>query len=148
MQPLKYLTQLRSKVQPVLYKQQLSKLIDATRIDRIQVLLNIKVSQWQYYRHWLILVFITEVLMLVFNGFLAEIYILIAVLFLGGFVLRLLRLYPGEAEPLYLDLSAVVLAGLFSFLAALWLDSNLRFMLILCSSVIIVPHFVFIAQNK
>lgn len=105
-------------------------------------------SPWSYYRHWLILIVIAEAVMLIFNMRLVEIYSGIAALFAIGFLLRLLKIYPGQWEPLVLDLSAVVLAGAFAF-AAQWLDASAwRFSLILCSSLIVLPHFVYIANEK
>lgn len=109
---------------------------------------DIKDSQWAYYRHWLILIVVTEALMLVFSGHLVEIYLAVAVVFAVGFLLRVFKLYPGQWEPLSLDLSAAVLALAF-VLAARWLGASpWRFLLILCSSLIVFPHFVFIAREK
>src|SRR3989338_3631161 len=126
-----------SKARQVIYK----------LLDKIPEKFDIKASQWRYYRRWLALSLAAEFLMLVLNGFLAEMYILISVLFLGGFVLRLLQLYPGEREPLYLDLSAVIIAGLFSFLAGLLIGSGWRSLLIGGSSLIILPRLIYIAQE-
>ena len=86
--------------------------------------------------------------MLVFNYFLFKIYMAIAVLFFGGFLLRVLRLYPGKREPLILDFSAVMLAVGFALIARTLDESHWRFLLILCSSLIIVPHFIYIALEK
>ncbi|MFH1359565.1 MAG: hypothetical protein ABIJ41_00815 [Candidatus Omnitrophota bacterium] len=105
-------------------------------------------SQWRYVRHWLICVIVAETIMLFFNRFLVQAYILIAVLFLIGFLLRLFKFYPGEPKPLILDFSTVLLALAFA-LAAQCLDLSLgRFILIFCSSAIIAPHFIYIYKNK
>ena len=55
-------------------------------------------SQWRYYRFWLCALVIAEGLMLVLNRDLFAIYLIIAFLFLVGFLLRLVHLYPGEDE--------------------------------------------------
>ena len=86
--------------------------------------------------------------MLVRNHELVFFYRLIAVLFFGGWLLRVFRLYPGQSEPLILDFSGAVLAAGFSLMAA-WLGSSVwRFLLIPCSSVIIIPHLIYIYQEK
>ena len=116
--------------------------------QNVQRLSGISQSQWGYYRHWLILVVGVEAVMLVLNTRLFEIYGIIAGLFAVGFLLRCLHVYPGEEEPLILDFSAVVLAVGYACLAR-WLgESAWRFLLILCSSGIIVPHFIYIAREK
>jgi len=86
--------------------------------------------------------------MFICNRYLFEIYMVIAALFLGGFLLRVVKLYPGESEPLILDFSAVVLAVGFALAARSLDESGWRFLLILCSSPIIVPHFIYIALKK
>jgi len=139
MQPLvQQAQQALNKVQQAIYK----------LLDKIPQKFDIKASQWRYYRHWLALSIVTEITMLIFNGFLTEIYILISILFLGGFILRLLQLYPGEREPLYLDLSAVVIAGLFSFFAGLLIGSGWCFFLIPLSTLILLPHLMYISKEK
>jgi len=105
-------------------------------------------SQWRYYRFWLIALLLAEGTMLCANKHLFEIYLVIALLFLCGFILRVLRLYPGESEPLILDCSAVVLALGYAFLGFAIKDSIWRFLLILCSSTIIMPHLIFIAKEN
>lgn len=113
-----------------------------------KILPDIRESQWYYYRHWLKIALTAEAVMLVFNHSLFEIYCLIAVLFLIGFLLRILGLYPGQREPFILDFSAVVLSLVYSFLAR-WLgDCGWRFLLIFCSSGILIPHFIYIAWEK
>jgi hypothetical protein len=108
----------------------------------------VKETHWRYYRFWLSAIFLVETLMLILNHALVPIYFLIAGVFLIGFLLRVFRLYPGEAEPLILDFSGMVIAVIFAYLAQ-WLgDSPGRFLLIFCSSAIIVPHFIYIALKK
>ena len=105
-------------------------------------------SQWRYIRHWLVLIIGAETLMCVFNRYLVEAYVIIALLFFCGFALRLFNLYPGESEPLDLDVSGVALAMSFALVARLTEISGLRFLLIGCSSLIILPHFLYIIREK
>jgi len=105
-------------------------------------------SQWPYFKFWLFSLLAAESIMLILNGMLFEIYIIIAVLFLCGFLLRIFHLYPGQKEPLILDLSAVIMAVLYSLLAERVGESLWRFLLILSSSLIIFPHLVYIAREK
>ena len=105
-------------------------------------------SQGRYYRFWLCALLFTEGLMLIFNKHLFFIYLVIAVLFLGGFLLRLFHLYPGDHEPLFLDFFAFVAAVCFAFVGECLVGSLWRYLLILCSSVILIPHFIFITQHK
>jgi len=110
--------------------------------------LGIPEGQWRYLRHWLILILITEVLMVIFNHYLSFIYLIIGMLFFGGFVLRVFRKYPGEDEPLILDFSALCLSLCYVILASFLEYSLWRFLLIFCSSGIIVPHLIYIINEK
>ena len=110
--------------------------------------LGITQSQWRYYRFWLWATFIAEGLMFIFNRHLVLIYFIIASLFWAGFLLRVSRLYPGASEPLVLDFSAVCIAFLLAVGAQFLQESLWRFLMIVCSSVIIWPHFVYIAREK
>jgi len=116
-------------------------------MDR-QTHIEISETQWPYFKHWLILIGIAEGLMLILNKSLFEIYLLIAVVFLIGFTLRVFQLYPGQGEPLILDLSAAIIAIGFAYGGQWLIDSFWRFILILCSSIMIIPHFIYIAQEK
>ena len=105
-------------------------------------------NQWRYIQHWLILIIAFEILMVAFNSHLPGIYLSIAFLFFGGFVLRAVEKYPGKEEPLILDASGVLIALLMAYMAKVIGISNLRFILILCSSAIVLPHFAYIISNK
>jgi hypothetical protein len=110
--------------------------------------MNVSKNQMRYLMHWLRIVIVAEVIMLILNQYLPVIYLVIATLFFGGFCLRVLKRYPGEPEPLILDFSGVLIAliyGLFSLALGM---SMLRFLLILTSSLIIMPHIVFIVLKK
>lgn len=85
--------------------------------------------------------------MFLFDRHLAATYLVIALLFLGGFVLRLLNLYPGRPEPLILDLSGIFIALVFACAANILDLSSLRFLLILISSLIILPHIIYIVKR-
>ena len=110
--------------------------------------LGISPTQWPYIRFWVSAIFVTEGIMLMFNTYLPELFALIVFLFLVGFLLRVLHLYPGQWEPLILDASAVGMALLYTCLASLCEHSPWRFLLILTTSVIIVPHFIYIFFHK
>ncbi len=110
--------------------------------------LNMTPSQWPYYRLWLVVILVAETLMLIYNHQLFTIYLLIALAFTAGFLLRILKIYPGQPEPLILDLSAVLIGLLYAVLSVGLGQSGWRFFLILTSSIILGPHFVFIARTK
>jgi len=74
--------------------------------------------------------------------------VVIAALFAGGFLLRVLNVYPGEKEPLILDFSAVALSLLYALLSVAAGFSAWRYVLIFSSSVIVFPHFVYILREK
>lgn len=86
--------------------------------------------------------------MLLFNKYLFMIYLVIAGLFFVGLVLRILHLYPGKKEPFILDFFTVVIALLFASLAEIFKISNMRFVLLLTSSLIFLPHIMYIISNK
>ncbi|MFC1704558.1 hypothetical protein ACFL1E_07265 [Candidatus Omnitrophota bacterium] len=104
--------------------------------------------QWSLLVHWLILVLVVEGIMLVLSRSLSFIYLIVACLFLAGFILRVAHLYPGKEEPLILDISAVVFALMFAYVASMLSLSNMRFALIFSSSLIILPHIVYILGSK
>ncbi|MGD9014697.1 MAG: hypothetical protein PVI33_01555 [Candidatus Omnitrophota bacterium] len=105
-------------------------------------------QQWSYIKFWLVVVIIAEVIMFLLNEYLVMLYLVIAVFFLCGFILRILNLYPGKKEPHLLDSSAVVIALLFAYVSAMLKISNMRFLLILTSSIIILPHLKYIISNE
>jgi hypothetical protein len=86
--------------------------------------------------------------MLLLNRSLPIIYLAIAFLFLGGFCLRILKLYPGKQEPLILDASAVVISIILAYVSNVFRASNIRFFLIFISSIIILPHLIYIIYKK
>ncbi len=103
--------------------------------------------QFPYIRHWMILTAAAEAVMLAGHRYLYWIYVLIAVLFAGGFFLRVLKIYPGAEEPLVLDASAVVIALLFARAAYALEFSPWRFALIFVSSLIIMPHVFYVVRE-
>ncbi|MBN1793948.1 MAG: hypothetical protein JW844_03190 [Candidatus Omnitrophica bacterium] len=104
--------------------------------------------QWRYIRHWVILVVLCEVVMMVYSASLDVIYGIIALLFSGRLFLRTVRCYPGANEPLYLDGSAVAISLFYLFLARLAGESWIRFTLLFTSSVIILPHLIYIVSHR
>ena len=105
-------------------------------------------AQKSHIRFWLIAVAVAETLMLVFEKYLWFFYFAIALLFLGGFLLRVLKVYPGKEEPVVLDFLGTVLALLFASAAYFIVHGTVRIFLILTSSLIILPHLVYIVMNK
>ena len=111
-------------------------------------ILRVDKGPWPYCRLWLILTVIAETLMLIFNHHLVVFYRIIALLFSGGFLLRLFKVYPGQPEPLILDLSAVLIAAVYAYVAE-WLGvSPWRFLLIVTSSAIILPHIFYVFNAR
>lgn len=86
--------------------------------------------------------------MLLYSKYLVIFYLVIAGLFLIGFILRKLKLYPGKPEPIMLDASAVFIAVLFAYCAYLSVIPQARLVLTLMSSAIVLPHLVHIVSNK
>jgi hypothetical protein len=105
-------------------------------------------NQWRHIRHWIVLVALAEGLMCAVNRYLSLIYLVIAISFLAGFALRVFNLYPGKTEPLSLDSSAVAIALIFSYIAGCLEGSPLRFLLIFISSLIMLPHLIYIISKK
>jgi len=105
-------------------------------------------NQWRCTRHWIVVTAIAEGLMLLFNRYLAVIYLIIAVLFLAGFGLRVFNVYPGKREPPLLDSSAVAVALVFAYVADRLGASFTRFIVIFVSSLIILPHLIYIVSRR
>lgn len=103
-------------------------------------------TQWGYIKYWLVIVVISESAMFVFNQHLPLIYMSISCLFLGGFVLRVFKMYPGKDEPLILDASAVFISLVFAYTARVMTFSAARFVLIFFSSLTIMPHIGYIIK--
>ena len=108
----------------------------------------LKKNQWKSIRKWIIAVLIVEILMLFLNRYLPVLYLTVSILFLGGLCLRLLRIYPGKAEPLILDASAALIALAYAGVSVALETANLRFLLVLTSSVIILPHLAYIFSGR
>jgi len=104
-------------------------------------------NQYSLFKFWFTVVVIAELLMLIMNKYLFLFYTGIAILFFGGFFLRALHLYPGKREPLILDLSGMAIAFLYAYFAEILKFSNLRFLLIFASSLIILPHLFYIVAK-
>lgn len=94
------------------------------------------------------MIVISESIMFFCRDYLAVIYGVIALLFFGSLLLRLLDVYPGKKEPLILDFSGAAIALLFAATAFVLSPSQLRLILIPISSIIVLPHLVYILRNK
>lgn len=104
-------------------------------------------NQWRYIKLWLVTIILAEAAMFVLNEHLPAIYLAISAVFFVGVTLRVLGLYPGSKEPLVLDASAVLIALIMSCIAKLLGSSGWRFLLILTSSVIVMPHLLYIISK-
>lgn len=104
--------------------------------------------QWRYIRFWIIAIFLAEILMLLLNEHLPFTYYLIAAAFSCGLIFRVIRVYPGKDEPLILDASAAGIALFWGFMARVADGSGWRFLLILTSSMIILPHLMYIVGKR
>lgn len=98
--------------------------------------------------YWLSLVAAAEVVMLLLKGQLTIIYLIVAGLFFIGLGLRILNIYPGRKEPLMLDLSAVAISLLYAFFSTVAAEVLYTYLLIFTSSVIILPHLVYIVRGN
>ena len=107
-----------------------------------------KKTQWLYLRYWIILVVIAEAIMFIFNQDLDTIYLIIAWAFCIGLILRILKFYPGKREPFILDFLGLIIGFIFAYMARLLALSNFRFLLILFSSLIVMPHLIYIISNE
>lgn len=112
------------------------------------LLFMLRKKKLSYIKHWIKLIIIGETALFIFNRNLIIGYLAIAVLFFIGFLLRILKIYPGREEPLSLDISACLISALFIGAAYLLKDSNWKFLLILFSSLIVFPHFIYIIKSK
>ena len=100
--------------------------------------------QWSFY-----IIIIIVVLL-----FIPARYVWIALVFTGmaftsAFILRLMKKYPGEDEPLYIDL----LTGAISVLLIIpyrFIEGTVPVIMfkIITPFIILVPHFVFIIKNR
>ncbi len=105
-------------------------------------------GQWRYVKFWIIVILLAEMLMLFLNERLPFLYCLIAAAFSCSLILRVIRVYPGKEEPLILDASAAGIALLWGFMARVADGSGWRFFLIFTSSMIILPHLIYIAGKR
>ena len=73
-------------------------------------------------------------------------FLLVGAGFLGGIVLRILKIYPGEDEPLLLDIVSFLLASLFSLLLTLTSPTHSSYLIYKYAfpPVLILPHLIYI----
>jgi hypothetical membrane protein len=105
-------------------------------------------SQWAHLKHWFVLLVFAEGLMLLLSRYLSIIYLFIGGLFLLALLLRLLGIYPGKKEPLVLDSSAVLIALILAYVSRALQLQRARYMLIFVSSIIILPHLLYILSKR
>lgn len=108
-----------------------------------------KRNQKDHLLQWLIIVMIIELFLFLIPIKLWLGFVLIGIAFMGGFLLRLFKIYPGEREPLVVDFSTALIA----FLASYFISLIEGFLILLVSKIftpfiILIPHFVYIANNK
>jgi hypothetical protein len=104
-------------------------------------------EQIRLLKKWLSIVIAAEAVMAFSIDNLTAIYLFITAVFICGFLLRIIKKYPGKTEPLYLDLSAVIIALGYSYLSSLFQSASARVILIITSSTIILPHVYYILKN-
>ncbi len=74
---------------------------------------------------------------------------LIGFAFIMGFLIRLFKKYPGESEPLIVDLSTGAIAFLLILFFTIVKNLSLQFAgKILAPFIILIPHFIYIFRNK
>jgi len=99
-----------------------------------------------YFYYWIILLGWGELALFVFARRQSLILILISAGFFVGFILRLLRLYPGKREPLVVDLSTCLLALLLSTYITGFNPPNAIALILL--PFITIPHIFYIISRK
>lgn len=101
-------------------------------------------NQFRTLLMWFLCILAVEIIMLIFNKKLPLIYAVIGGVFLVGFLLRLLNIYPGKSEPVILDLLAFFIAFIMGGAAYTLNNSPFRYLLIFISSLIVIPHIIYI----
>ena len=101
--------------------------------------------QKKYLKHWLILCLVGEAVLFTFIKYLYLIYAIIGILFTGGFILRVFKIYPGKEEPLILDFAGAIVSFLFAGISKFTGDKYLYFLIL--SPLIILPHIFYILFN-
>ena len=107
---------------------------------------KLSVIKKQYILHWILLLSVAEFLIFFLSHLQILFLLLIAGGFFVGFLLRLLQVYPGRREPLFLDLFSCCLALLLSALAS-WLKPSNAVILVLLP-VLVVPHIYHIITHR
>jgi len=98
--------------------------------------------QKQLFKFWFSAIIVAEVILSISLKFSIYLYIVGGILFLGGFILRVLNKYPGNKEPLVLDISS----GLISFVIAfiLYNYGYNRVSIYLGPLIVLLPHLLYI----
>jgi len=111
-------------------------------------ILGIEGKQWRNIKFFIGLILFAEIVMLLMNKYVFEIYIVFSAFLFSGFILKVLKLYRKNNIPLKVDLLAIGISLLFVLLSYFLKASPARFLLILCSSAIIMPYFRCIMSAK
>src|SRR3989344_2454868 len=106
-------------------------------------------TQKRYIFHWIRWIIIGEFFILVAGIYAGVIFLLAGISFFVAFILRIIKKYPGNSEPLILDISsgtlAIISAIIYYYTAGVLV---LQVVKIILPFIIIMPHFVYIIMNK
>ncbi len=110
---------------------------------------RIKTNQRDHLIQWLILiVFMEAALLAVPVSFWIKLTVL-GLVFLAGFILRALKVYPGEEEPKVIDIMTAAIAFLLIPVFLFLIRSDWTFWaLAAVPFIVLIPHFTYIARNK
>ncbi len=108
-----------------------------------------KPNQRDHILQWLVIIIFIEVFLLLCPIWVWVKLALIGFTFIINFMLRLARKYPGEDEPLIVDLLTAGVAFLLIIPFIFIKNPNLLLILLILSPfVILIPHFIYIFKNK
>ena len=106
-------------------------------------------TQKRYIFHWIRWIIIGEFFILVAGIYAWIIFLLAGISFFVAFILRIIKKYPCNPEPLILDISsgtlAIISAIIYYYTAGVLV---LQVVKIILPFIIIMPHFVYIIMNK
>lgn len=110
---------------------------------------RLKPNQIDHLVQWLALIMFMELVIIFLPIAFWMTLILVGIAFLTGFLLRAIKKYPGEHEPLWVDISTSGLS--FSIALMLLFLKNSRICLpiaVISPEFILIPHFSYIISNK
>lgn len=111
--------------------------------------MNLTRNQWEHLLVWAITILPIEILLLIFPQYAWILFGLGGGTFIGGFIFRILKIYPGKSEPLIIDLLTGLLGLIASILFAPWelIGISKRFLLTV-PPLVLLPHIVNIIADK